>query len=211
MLTKRIYLIRHGETDFNKNGIVQGSGVDSSLNEIGFRQAELFYEKYKDTPFGKIYTSNLKRTIQSVQQFIDKGIPHEELEGLNELSWGITEGVPFSEKSNQLYFEIIESWKQGNVYRAMDGGESPMQVKIRQEASIKKILTGSEDLVLICMHGRAMKIMLAWITGSPIRDMDLFEHDNLSLYILNYRDFKFRIELANDRSHLDGYEINMMP
>ncbi|HNU42529.1 MAG TPA: histidine phosphatase family protein, partial [Cyclobacteriaceae bacterium] len=35
MITKKIYIIRHGQTDFNLKGIVQGSGVDSSLNVRG--------------------------------------------------------------------------------------------------------------------------------------------------------------------------------
>lgn len=210
MFTKEIYLIRHGETEFNRNGVVQGSGVDSSLNENGKRQAELFYNKYKDKPFEKIYTSTLQRTIQSVRYFIEDGISHEALTGLNELSWGITEGVPFSIESNQLYYDIIASWKNGNIVRAMDGGESPVQVKLRQEDAINKILEGNEKLILVCMHGRAMKIMLAWLTGELISNMDLFEHDNLSLYILRYHEQKFHIHLANDRSHLTDIEIDRL-
>lgn len=210
MDTKRIYLIRHGETDFNKNGVVQGSGVDSSLNDIGLRQAKLFFEKYKHVPFEKVYTSALQRTIQSVQNFIVSGIPHEIIPELNELSWGISEGIPFSHESNKLYFEIIDSWKQGDIHRAMKGGESPIQVKKRQEVAVKKILSEKEKLILVCMHGRAMKIMLAWITGHDIRHMDLFEHDNLSLYILKYSDNHFEIERSNDRSHLNGMKSNSL-
>ena len=196
MFTKEIYLIRHGETEFNRTGIVQGSGVDSMLNANGKRQAHLFYQKYRNTPFEKVYTSTLQRTIQSVKNFIDDGVPHEALTGLNELSWGITEGVPFSIESNQLYFDIIDSWKNGNITRAMDGGE------------IKKILEGKEKLILVCMHGRAMKIMLAWLSGDPISNMDLFEHDNLSLYILHYHKGKFEIHVTNDRSHLSDIKID---
>ncbi len=210
MRSKRIFLIRHGETDFNKTGIVQGSGIDSSLNRNGLTQARMFFNKYKNTPFEKIYTSALQRTIQSVQLFIDLGIPHEILTGLNELSWGITEGVPFSEKSNQLYYNIIESWKQGNITRFMDGGESPVQVKARQEEAINKILAGNEKLVIICTHGRAMKILLSWLTGNEISDMDKFDHDNFSLYQLNFNGNKFSIEVSNDRSHLDSLEANVL-
>ena len=77
MSTKKIYLIRHGETKYNKLGIVQGSGVDSDLNETGIEQANAFFEHYKNISFDKIYTSKLKRSQQSVQQFIDLGIPYE--------------------------------------------------------------------------------------------------------------------------------------
>ena len=45
--SKKIYLIRHGQTDFNLQGIVQGSGVDADLNDTGKAQADFFYEKYK--------------------------------------------------------------------------------------------------------------------------------------------------------------------
>ncbi|HMR56571.1 MAG TPA: histidine phosphatase family protein, partial [Cyclobacteriaceae bacterium] len=69
MTTKKIYLIRHGQTDFNLKGIVQGSGVDSSLNDRGRAQAEAFYETYKNIAFDKIYTSALRRTRESVIGF----------------------------------------------------------------------------------------------------------------------------------------------
>jgi probable phosphoglycerate mutase len=47
MGNKLIYIIRHGETDFNKLGIVQGSGIDSDLNPRGVQQAANFYAFYK--------------------------------------------------------------------------------------------------------------------------------------------------------------------
>ena len=82
MLTKTIYLIRHGETEFNRRGVVQGSGIDSDLNELGFLQARAFFDVYQDIEFDKIYTSKLRRTVQSVQEFINLGIPYEQFEGL---------------------------------------------------------------------------------------------------------------------------------
>ena len=59
---KTIYIIRHGETDYNRQGIIQGSGVDSDLNETGRIQAEKFFKAYHHIPFDKVYTSELKRT-----------------------------------------------------------------------------------------------------------------------------------------------------
>ncbi|MBR9998646.1 MAG: histidine phosphatase family protein [Cyclobacteriaceae bacterium] len=206
MDVKKIYLIRHGETDYNRTGVVQGSGVNSALNENGYRQAELFYEGYKDYPFEKVYTSSLRRTIQSVEKFIRQGIPHEILPGLNEISWGRSEGVWFSPETNRIYEEIIESWKQGNIHLKLDGGESPVEVKARQETAIHHILNNTDEKnVLVCMHGRAMKILLAWITGHSVADMDLFEHVNLSLYILHHNGEGFKIHTNNDVKHLVNY------
>jgi len=71
--TKKIYIVRHGQTDFNLNGIVQGSGVDSSLNEHGRAQANAFFQQYGAVKFDAIYTSVLKRTIESVETFIQQG------------------------------------------------------------------------------------------------------------------------------------------
>ncbi|RYE50114.1 MAG: histidine phosphatase family protein, partial [Sphingobacteriales bacterium] len=72
-MLKTIYLIRHGQTDLNKHGIVQGRGMDTDLNDMGRAQANAFFDKYGTVKFDKIYTSVLKRTHQTVQAFIDKG------------------------------------------------------------------------------------------------------------------------------------------
>ena len=82
MKSKKIYLVRHGQTDFNLKGIVQGSGVNSSLNKVGRQQANAFFAAYRNVRFDKIYTSELKRTQESVRKFIEKGIPYESLQGL---------------------------------------------------------------------------------------------------------------------------------
>jgi probable phosphoglycerate mutase len=206
LAVKKIFLVRHGETEYNRTGIVQGSGVNSALNENGYKQAELFYGAYKDYPFEKVYTSSLRRTIQSVENFIAKGLPHEILPGLNEISWGKSEGIRFSPETNRIYEGIIESWKKGNIHLKLDGGESPVEVKSRQQIAIQHILDNRhENNVLVCMHGRAMKILLAWITGHSVAEMDLFEHENMSLYLLHYNGKGFEIHLKNDTRHLKNY------
>jgi probable phosphoglycerate mutase len=61
-----------------------------------------------------------------------------------------------------------------------------------------------ETPILIAMHGRAIRILLCWLTGRSLSDMDQFEHSNLCLYLLHY-DYDtqiFTIELANDTAHL---------
>jgi probable phosphoglycerate mutase len=70
MSKKEIYLIRHGETEYNKKGIVQGSGIDADLNETGRNQAEAFHRKYGDVAFQKVYTSALVRTHQTVENLM---------------------------------------------------------------------------------------------------------------------------------------------
>ncbi len=70
MIRKKIYIVRHGQTDYNLEGIVQGRSINADLNETGRAQAESFYQAYKNQKFDRIITSSLKRTHQSVQKFL---------------------------------------------------------------------------------------------------------------------------------------------
>ncbi len=202
---KTIYLIRHGETDYNRRGVVQGSGVDSDLNDMGRAQAQAFFQAYQHVSFTKIYISGLKRTYQTAEPFIELGLPYESLTGLNEISWGVMEGRAPGNSDNEIYRFLIESWASGNTAMATEGGESPEQVAVRQKAAIDHILSHpEEETVLIAMHGRAMRILLCWLTNQPLSMMDQFEHSNLCLYKLHYsyESSCFTIEQANDTSHL---------
>ncbi|GAB3964228.1 histidine phosphatase family protein [Spirosoma terrae] len=202
---KTIYLIRHGETDYNRRGVVQGSGVDSDLNDMGRAQALAFFQAYQHVPFRKIYISALKRTYQTVEPFIELGMPYEKLPGLNEISWGVMEGKVPGNIDNEYYRNLIESWAAGKTDLPTDGGESPDDVVNRQKVAFKSILSHTdEETVLVAMHGRAMRILLCWLTNRPLAQMDHFEHSNLCLYklIYTYDTNEFSIELANDTSHL---------
>ncbi len=206
MLTKTIYLIRHGETEFNRIGVVQGSGIDSDLNETGFSQARAFYESYKHIDFDKIYTSKLRRTVQSAQRFIDLGIPHEQYEGLNEICWGEKEGKLPNFQEDQYYMEVIANWGKGKTnIPAAPNGETPEEVVARQKPVVEIILSRpGEKTILVAMHGRAIRILLTHLLDLPLSEMDTFEHTNLCLYklVYSYETKTFQVELANDTTHL---------
>ncbi|MCC9135233.1 histidine phosphatase family protein [Pontibacter silvestris] len=209
MSIKKIYLIRHGQTDYNFQGIVQGSGVDSQLNATGQQQAALFFEKYKSVPFNKVYTSVLQRSIQSVQGFIDLGIPHEKHAGLNEISWGTREGVPMTAEEDAYYHDILQKWNEGEVNLPIEGGESPEQVAARQRPVVELILSRpEEETILVCMHGRAMRILLCVLLNYPLQYMDQFEHHNLCLYQLEYTGSMFTIKKHCDIEHLHEMNLN---
>lgn len=210
MSKKEIYLIRHGETEYNKKGIVQGSGIDADLNETGRNQAESFHKKYGDVPFEKVYTSALVRTHQTVEKFIKKGIPHEILAELNEISWGEKEGKEPTTEDNAYYANLTKSWSEGNITLKPTGGESPVEVADRLKVGLKKIIENSnENLILVAMHGRAMRILLAEISDLHLQEMDTFPHQNTCLYKLEYcyNEDRFEILSRNDVSHLDKVEI----
>ncbi|MBX2963547.1 MAG: histidine phosphatase family protein [Cyclobacteriaceae bacterium] len=203
MNTKKIYIVRHGQTDFNLRGIVQGSGVDSSLNDFGKAQAKAFFRTYKQVAFDKVYTSVLKRTIESVTHFIDAGIPHEKLAGLNEISWGKKEGQPITPDEDAYYHHMLERWRIGETNLRIEGGESPEEVLIRMKPAVDHIMKQThESTVLICMHGRAIRILLCHLLNYPLKSMDMFEHENVCLYLVNFTGSMFSIERYNDTTHL---------
>ena len=164
-----------------------------------------FFQAYQHVPFRKIYISGLKRTYQTAEPFIELGIPYEKLTALNEISWGVMEGKAPGNVENEYYRDLIDAWAAGDTAHTTDGGESPEQVATRQKQAIDRILSHSDETtVLIAMHGRAMRILLCWLTNQPLSVMDQFEHSNLCLYKLQY-DYDtqlFTIELANDTAHL---------
>ncbi|WP_299821297.1 histidine phosphatase family protein [uncultured Pontibacter sp.] len=203
MSIKKVYIIRHGQTDFNQQGIVQGSGIDSNLNQAGQQQAALFFQKYKAIPFDKVYTSTLKRSIQSVQGFIDLGIPHEPHAGLNEINWGNREGQRITPEEDAYYFHILQTWNNGDTHVCIEGGESPELVTARQRPFVDLMLSRpEEETILICMHGRAMRILLSNLLHYPLRCMDQFLHQNLCLYQLDYTGSMFTVKKYCDVSHL---------
>lgn len=205
---KKIYLIRHGQTDFNLKGIVQGSGVDASLNDLGRRQAVAFFEEYKDIPFNKVYTSTLQRSIQSVQGFIDLGIPHERHAGLNEINWGTREGTRITPEEDAYYHRLLQTWTEGETSLCIEGGESPDLVAARQKPFLELMLSRpEEENVLICMHGRAMRILLSQLLQYPLRCMDQFEHRNLCLYQLDYTGSMFTVKKYCDVAHLSDVTV----
>ena len=203
MNIKKIYIVRHGQTDFNKKGIVQGSGVDSSLNAFGREQARAFYNAYKHVRFDKVYTSALTRTIESVEHFIADSIPHETLPGLNEISWGKKEGQPITPEEDAFYYDMLRKWQRGDTHLKIQDGESPEEVIERMRPAAELIMSRSEEQnVLVCMHGRAMRILLCHLLNYPLKAMDIFEHENACLYLLNHTGNMFHVNRFNDTSHL---------
>jgi len=202
-MEKTLYIIRHGETELNKNGIVQGRGIDSDLNDTGRAQAAAFYDKYKDLPFDKIYTSSLKRTHQTVEHFIDAGLPWEQLSGLDELAWGEWEGKSRSDESIIVFRDLLELWTGGNYEAKLKGGESPNDVSVRLQGALDHIVSQQEEkLVLICMHGRAMRLLLCMLSKKPFAEMVDFPHQNTTLYRVSLTGKQFTITDFNNTDHI---------
>lgn len=203
---KRIFLVRHGQTDLNLKKILQGGRVNIGINETGRKQSQAFYRKYGNLPFQRVYTSRLRRSYESVSEFIAKGTPHEALAELNEIDYGIYDGVALSEGEGSPYQAIVSQWDQGNTDIRPEGGESPKEVQVRMKSFIELLrFRQDENLILVSMHGRALRILLATMLQYDLKFMNLFPHVNLSLYSVIDTGSHFAIEKFNDTSHLKEY------
>ncbi|HTD41327.1 MAG TPA: histidine phosphatase family protein [Mucilaginibacter sp.] len=203
MILKTLYIVRHGQTDLNKQGIVQGRGRNTDLNNEGRHQAQLFYQAYKNVPFDKIYISELKRTQQSIQPFIDDGIPYEKLSGLDELAWGVLEGQPSTPENKAAFMKLMRDWLDGKLDSKFEKGESPNEVKARQLEALQTIMSHPEEkTVLICMHGRALRLFLCILLNMPLTEMESFPHQNLVLYKVTWDGKKYEIIDFNNAKHL---------
>jgi len=203
-LKKTFYFIRHGQTDLNLKGIVQGRGVNSPLNENGVKQAQAFYEAYKNVAFDKIYTSTLLRTHQTVEPFLKDGVPMEQLVGLDEISWGIYEGQEQTAEILTGFEKVVTSWRNNDLDLAIEDGESPNALVNRQQEAMEYMLQQTnEKTVLVCMHGRALRIMLCHLTNVSVCLMDDFPHTNTALYKLEYDNDQFSIVDHYNTKHLE--------
>lgn len=199
---KEIYLVRHGQTDYNLRGIVQGRGVNSVLNEKGRAQAMAFYEHYKHEVFDHVLVSSLTRTHQTLAPFEQAGYMLNRHAELDEIDWGNHEGKCGDPRLAQEYLALTERWKAGLLEDKIDGGESPLDLQIRQRAFIDNILPNYGKRILICSHGRAIRALLCNMLDLPLSKMDDFPHTNLSLYKIHQIEGKFEIVLFNCTKHL---------
>ena len=196
-----IYILRHAETEYNSKGIIQGSEVDSNINTTGILQSDKFYNKYKDIEFDKVFVSNLKRTYQTVKNFIEiNNIPFEKLKEFNEISWGVNQGKNDNLKDYKL---LIDTWLDGDLDNKFDKGESPNEMVIRLVKGFRYIISQNLERVLLCIHGRALRILLSEILDKDLTKMDKYPHSNTCLYILEYLDKdNVRIKKSNSIDHL---------
>jgi len=199
---KEIYFIRHGQTDYNKKMIIQGSGIDSDLNEMGRLQAELFYRAYHHVDFELVITSKLKRSQQTVRQFIERGIPHYPTSDINEIGWGVHEGVGGDPKLRDTYKWLIGEWSRGNLDARVAEGESASELMERCKRFISTIPSYDERTILICTHGRTLRCLVALLKGETMDRMEVYQHANTGLYKFHYDDSGFQSIVENDSKHL---------
>ena len=201
---KTIYFIRHGETDLNRAHIVQGSGVDSSLNELGRQQGRQFYNFYKKENFDLVICSALKRSHETILPFIEDGIPLQRFAELNEMNWGVHEGKSSTPEMKAAYVEMISQWNQDNTDARLEEGESAREMADRLQSFLDQLKQMPQEKILVCTHGRALRCLMTLLKGQHLREMEGYQHSNTGLFLVYQKEEQFEVVLENDTKHLDG-------
>lgn len=200
---QEIYIVRHGETDYNSQSIIQGRGVNTSLNETGRHQAFNFFRSFSHIHFDSLICSSLNRSKETLDPFTDLGHSIDQYPELDEIDWGDYEGHVPNGQMKEVYREILQHWRDGYVDTAIQNGESPLTVQKRQKRFINNVLANLDGRILICMHGRAMRVFICTLLNQSLSQMDAYEHQNLTLYKLIGSSGNYEIEWYLNRADLD--------
>ncbi len=207
-MKKDIYLLRHGRTLYNLQKRVQGKGIDSSLDPLGQAQGQAFFEHYEGEPFQLVYTSSLQRSIQTVAPFLQQGIPHIAMPELDEISWGVFEGMESTESMHAEYKRVRSAWGAGNYHAKIEAGESAAEMVARLKRFVDDLKQRTEEKILVCTHGGSLAFLMTILQEQPISNMTQYRHRNTGLCQFHFDGSAFQLKLQDDISHLEIRDID---
>lgn len=201
-MNTEIYLIRHGETLWNKLGKFQGS-VDIELSEEGRKQAECLKRTLKGD-FQAVYASPLIRAMETANTLCEgTGLKVVPCENMREINFGVFEGLTFAEIQNN-YPKEFDRWRTEEEGPFVGGDLSVRNASIRAASAIRSIATSHPgEKVLIVAHGGIIK---AGLIGLFEWKMTMYHHfyiGNTAISKISFRDIDYPIlESFNDFNHL---------
>ena len=202
-----IYFVRHGETEWNLKGILQGS-KNSHLTEKGKEQAYKLRDKLEGTHFEGIYTSPLQRASETAEILRGhRDEPFYVVDDLKEMSFGEMEGIPKSEFRALEPVAYENLWNDPSNYHPESfGGERFEDVDKRVMSFMEKLVETHPEggKFLVVSHGMTLKMIFNHIWK---HSLDKFWDDpvpeNTSVTTVSYKNNEFNIEKFSDTSHLD--------
>ncbi len=202
----KLYLIRHGQTDWNVAGKIQGS-TDIPLNDMGRRQAACLARGMEKRPVEKVFTSTLSRAYETGLAIgKSQNVPVERLEGLEEVGYGVWEGMTM-EEIQEKYPKELELWYNSPVDVAPPEGESQVQVYDRCGRALETILAQARGDVAIVSHGATVVFLLEYLLRDTRRDEDediIVGNASISTIEYDPETRVFRLARLNDQEHLKG-------
>ncbi|MBN1299565.1 MAG: alpha-ribazole phosphatase, partial [Actinobacteria bacterium] len=200
----KLFLIRHGQTDGNAQGKYQGS-MDTELTENGIRQAHLAKQYLSNVNFSAIYSSPLKRTMDTAK-ILAKGTGHEiKIEGnLRELNFGKWEGLKF-EEINSLYKKDYQKWLSDPYNNPPTGGECFGELISRAKLAVRDIVSQNPDgssVAVITHGGLILALIVDWLQIPPQCWRSLIQRQGAINVVVVDRDFPY-ISSINYTGHIN--------
>jgi len=184
----KIYLVRHGETEWNKEYRLQGQ-ADTRLNDYGRELAQITAEALKDIPFDVIYHSPLNRAEETAV-ILKKSRTIDIIadERIKEMSFGTAEGCHILSIKNNPEDPMYNFLKHPGDYIPPENGERFEDVAARSAEFMKETilpLEGKYQNVLIVAHGAVNRTILNAIAGIPVSDFWNIRLKNCAVSIID--------------------------
>ena len=164
----KIFLVRHGETQWNKLGKFQGQ-VDVALNQRGLAQARDAAKAALVWRPAALYSSPLRRTMQVAEEVSRKvGLEVIVDPRLMELSLGELEGAT-SQQMREEWFQVYQCWRENPGDTVMPGGESMAQLRERVWQSLLEVEEAhwGDEAVMVFSHNFAIRCIISQLLGMP--------------------------------------------
>lgn len=200
----KVYLVRHGETDWNKENRCQGF-VDIPLNKSGIEQARLIGEYYKGIPVDMVYSSPLERAVETARYITDyHKLEMKRHDDLRELNQGELEGLTPQELGSN-HSELLKEWFTDPANVIMPGGESLQQLQDRAWPVVNDIFTnnhGAETIVVVS-HNLAILAVLCKAINLDLAHFRGLKQSQAAINMLETNRFGgITLALLNSISHL---------
>jgi broad specificity phosphatase PhoE len=152
---RHLYILRHGQTDYNLNHKIQGRGINAPLNDTGRWQASRVAEVLREKPLERLYSSGMDRAIQTAEAIEEvKGLQNSPFTELDEMDFGRLEGLDYNDDQVELQW-MLQEWSKGNGEARATGGESAIEVFERANTKFQELLAtaGPDESLAFVLHG----------------------------------------------------------
>ncbi|MBE2184821.1 MAG: histidine phosphatase family protein [Anaerolineae bacterium] len=193
---KRIYLIRHGQTEWNADGRWQGM-MDVPLSQAGIEQAAALAKYMGVMPIQSLYASDLQRAVQTAEPLAEAlGLPMVQDARLREQNLGVFQGLTH-EQHREKYPELVQAMYVDYWGFTFPEGESRAQVRDRVIAFWNELLAHEpEGETVVILHGGTIRVLLIHLLG-PLRELEHVKIVNTSITTLEITEGGLRlVELA---------------